>query len=1349
MNRAKCYATLILLLFCINLSAQYFKKLDMKDGLSNLSVLAIYQDTLGRMWFGTNEGVNIYDGERLSTYKSYDIIDDKLQKKHFINGVVEQIVGDSHGDVFLRTDGALIKYDIKKERFKEIYPTGVTSIAVFDHEMWCAIGDSLFRYDAADESLCFYRKLNTPLIWCMAKSGDKIWLGTAKGLYALEGGTVKCLLPEIEIFRLFVSSRNELWIASRMKGLYRIGRDGILKKEECSSSRVVSEQIRSFVEDEQKNIWFGTFDGLQMYKPNTDTYCVYRPNYHPGSLSHESVFSLFIDRQGTIWVGTYYGGVNYFNLKKDLFKYYVYAESNANCLNYPIIGQIIEDKRHDLWICTDGGGVNRFNRKSGTFTYYTTGTDRNSILHDNVKTLAYDESRDQIYVGTYTGGLSRYDKRTNRFHNYLDDYKRTGKGPNHIIYNALFRDGWLYVTARNGFWRMHPDEGEFQLISNEDFFQTFEIDSRGYAWLAVDLNLYRLSLNDYSKIESVHFDTLENRKVRITKIMEATDGTVYVATIGNGVFAYNHDTRQWEHYTAEQNNLLSNFCYNLAESPLNNILITSDKGISIYSPFNHSMYSIELGSIKGMISAVADGGGICVADDDMVYIGGVDGMISFRERDLYVGSDELSASELYFTNLFVNNAKVCPGDGQRILDRSLPFVQQVDLSSAQNNLMVDFSSSNYIELEKSIGYQYKLEGFDKDWIFTNQLRLTYTNLAPGNYVLRVREAKDRLGDEGGEEIALHIVIHYPWYRTFWAYLLYFLIVAGLVSVFLRVRNARKALVLSLAKEKDEKERIEEVNKMKLRFFTNISHEFRTPLTLIIGQIEMLLQLEKLSQPIYRRLHSVHRNAMNLRFLITELLDFRKQEQGFMKLKVECVDVVPFLEDVYRSFLELARKRKIAYTFEHTQEEIEVWFDPVQMQKAVFNLLSNAFKYTSDEKSIKLIVRKQQQMVEIAVADTGCGIPQGDLSKIFERFYQGDEGGQTGFAGSGIGLALTKGIVEAHKGDIRVESVLEEGSCFKILLPLGNEHFTHEELEHEKIAIPVPDWESWISDEIEPLPEEKPEGNEAETKTEESIKPRILLVEDDEGVLDMLEAIFSPTYAVYRATNGQMGFDMTQQLQPDLVLSDVMMPVMSGKEMCYKIKNSMELAYIPVVLLTAQSSVDYTIEGYMFGADDYITKPFNVKLLLARCNSLLKNRQLLLKRLSKIEVANLQEIGGITAADQKLLDAATEVIKRHFDNPEFDMNMLAAELNMGRSKMFHRLKEAVGLTPNEFTLKLKLEEALRLLQEEPQYNISEISYSLGFTSPRYFTRCFKSLYGVAPLYYRKDTLKDDPSLEDEL
>ena len=1284
------------------------------------------------MWFGTNEGVNIYDGEQIHQCKSYVV--GQSQQVKLMNGAINQIVGDSLGNIYMRNNHALLRYDIRKEKLEEIRSSGVSSLASINRKIWCAMGDSLFKYDCNRDSLYFFRKLNTSTVWCLEQQGEKLWIGTNKGLYVLVKDSVKCVLPEVEIFRLFVSSHNELWIASRMKGLYRINREGQIRKAEYSSTRVVSEQIRGFVEDDEQNIWFGTFDGLQVYNPYSDTYSVYRPSYALGALEHQSVFSLYKDNQGTIWIGTYYGGVNYFNQSKDVFQYYPYEKISKGGLSFPIVGEMVEDKEHDLWICTDGGGVNCLNRKSKTFTYYMA-SGGNSIIHNNVKSITYDKKRDHIYIGTYTGGLSRYDRKSGKFHNYLEEFEKTGKGPGQIIYHVLFNDGWLYVSARNGLWKMNPDTNEFQILDNEKLFLTFEIDKRGYIWLTTGFELYKIKVDGGKRLE---VKQITERKAKITKIMEASDGTIYISTLGNGVYVYNYDKEKWSHHTVKSDNLLSDFCYNIIETPNNNILLSSDKGLSIYSSFNHSIYSIELG-LRGGISAVTEGCGLWAATDGQIYIGGVDGMISFREEDLYVENE--IAPRLYFSELLINDVRIEPGDGSEILEEALPFTGKLDLSYKENNLAILFSSSNYVEHERNMRFFYKLEGFDEDWKSIEQLRLKYTNLPSGIYVLKVRELKNKM--QGGEynEIALTIKIHRPWFATWGAFVFYFIIVSLIMYGIWRVIAKRRALSLSLVREKEEKMRIEEMNKMKLRFFTNISHEFRTPLTLIIGQIEMMLQMEKMSSAVTKRLQAVYRNAMNLRILITELLDFRKQEQGFMKLKVECVDVVPFIKDIYRSFAELARRKDITFTFESTEEKIDLWLDPLQMQKVLFNLLSNAFKYTPESGNIKITVKRIRQMVEIAVTDTGCGIPNEALSKIFERFYRGDEVFPDAVQGSGIGLAFTKAMIEAHKGTIKVESVWNEGSCFKIELLTGNSHFTKEELEHGRNILSSFDWTDVLKVEDLLLQEKQTDLVSSdivkkESETELEGKPVILLVEDSEEVMELLVSIFSSVYIVYKADNGQAGYEQALNIHPDIVVSDVMMPVMSGKEMCYKIKNCLELAYVPVVLLTAQTSDEHIIEGYMFGADAYITKPFNVKLLLACCSNLLKSRRTLLDKVTRKEKVLSQETRGLSVSDQKILDTATDIIKRNFDNSDFDMNMLASELSMGRSKMFARIKEVTGLTPNEFALKLKLEEALRMLQEEPQYNISEISYSLGFTSPRYFSRCFKAFYGVPPLTYRK-------------
>lgn len=1332
MLKLKSCFLFLLLLIGTCAYGQYFKKIGMNDGLSNLSVMSICQDTLGRMWFGTNEGINIYDGAKIDKLKSYEILVDGKKERKFINGSINQIVSDRLGRIFIRNNGALIEYDVWRETMRELRSDKVKTITVVNGNLWSVMQDSLMSYDTDTQSWSLIQRLKIPDVTCMQQLDDRLYLGTMKGLYLWHHNKLLPVLPDVEIFRLFASSKGELWIASRMEGLFRIDTEGKLRREEISKSRVASGQIREFVEDSRHYIWFGTFNGLQVYNPFDDTYKVYRPGIYPGQLEHESVFSLYRDKQGTIWVGTYYGGVNYFNLESDLFTYYhPHHIQDGKCLNFPIVGQIVEDDERNLWIATDGGGVNKFDRQNKLFSYFEA-TGGNSILHDNIKTVAYAPDWEYLYIGTYTGGLSRYDKRTGRFHNYLPLYGgNKGLGPDGSIYYCLYKNGYLYVSAHNGFWQLDVKTDQFKLINDKYIFQIFEIDKKGNVWLASGKNLF-LWDSKTGKLNQRLYGRKGISNVKITKILSTKDGTIYFSTLGAGVFSYDSTTDSIRHYTSAKDGLLSDYCYNLAETPMNNILITNDRGISIYSPFNGTVRSVELRSEKGMISAVSEGGGICVASDDRIYIGGVDGMISFSERELY---DVYNAdANFYFSSLQVNNKLVHPHDSHHILDVALPFTHKLDLTYNQNNLALTFANSNYIALDRTTAYQYMLEGFDDDWISTDQYSLSYTNLSPGNYVLKVRETGNKLSDAYNKEIALEICIHRPWFATFWAYLCYLLIVSGILYGFWRIRRARHLLAVSLENEKIEKERIEEVNKMKLRFFTNISHEFRTPLTLIIGQIELLMQSDKFSSAVLRKLESVHRNAVHLRFLITELLDFRKQEQGFLKLKVECRDVVALAREVYASFEELAGNRRISYSFESVDEELLLWFDPVQMQKVFYNLLSNAFKYTEDGGTIKMYIRRLRQSVEIGVADTGCGIPQESLSLIFERFYQVDGGQRSGMQGSGIGLAFTKSIVEAHKGEIDVDSTVGKGSCFKIHLLMGNGHFSAEELEHAPAVLSGMDWQkpSALSDKAEA---DEP-VNDVSADEDASSRPVVLLVEDDEEVLDMLVGIFSPAYQVHQATDGQKGLEMAGELHPDLIVSDVMMPVMSGKEMCYKIKNNLELAYIPVVLLTAQASEDHTIEGYMFGADDYIVKPFNVKLLLTRCRNLLNSRKMLLKRESSAVNVAVQDAPGLSSADQALLDQVTEAIRRHFDNPDFDMSLLASELNMGRSKMFARIKEITGLTPNEYTLKIKLTEALRMLQEEPQFNISEISYSLGFTSPRYFSRCFKAFYGVSPQSYRK-------------
>ena len=578
-------------------------------------------------------------------------------------------------------------------------------------------------------------------------------------------------------------------------------------------------------------------------------------------------------------------------------------------------------------------------------------------------------------------------------------------------------------------------------------------------------------------------------------------------------------------------------------------------------------------------------------------------------------------------------------------------------------------------------------------------------------------------------------------------LLILLLVAGLLLVVYKSLRSKNRLNRELSEQKKQLEeqrdkleeqrdqliqlshQLEEATHAKLVFFTNISHEFRTPLTLILGQIEVLMQMD-LGTTIYNRILRIYKNAWHMRNLISELLDFRKQEQGYLKLKVEEQNLVTFTRQIYMCFYEYAQKKEITYRFDNVEETISVWFDSKQLQKVIFNLLSNAFKYTPNKGSIRVEVRMLASQAIVSVCDTGVGIPEEHISKIFERFYQTDNSSSFTL-GTGIGLALAKGIMNMHHGKIDVESTVGKGTKFTLSLPLGNRHFSDEEM------ATVESRESVIISEAVPmLPfEQIMDVEEEKTKVQENIKeedkPIILLVDDNEELLSMLEDLFLPIYKVYIAHDGREGLEMARQIQPDLIISDVMMPEMSGKELCYKIKTNVELSHISVVLLTAQTSVEYVVEGLMFGADDYVTKPFNVKVLIARCNNLIKNKKRLIAHYAGKTITESPVTEAINERDKELLAKCVNIIKENFENPAFDVTALASELCVGRSKLYMQFKQMTGLTPNEFILKIKLDEAMSLLKNHPELNISEISIRLGFSSPRYFSKSFKAFFGVAP------------------
>ena len=661
------------------------------------------------------------------------------------------------------------------------------------------------------------------------------------------------------------------------------------------------------------------------------------------------------------------------------------------------------------------------------------------------------------------------------------------------------------------------------------------------------------------------------------------------------------------------------------------------------------------------------------------------------------------------------------------------YSKNITLTSSDNNIGIKFAALSYVHPEKK-KYAYKLEGFDKDWIYTDATSRTafYTNLPSGEYRFLVKTLNEgRVENENYEEFGIKVLP--PFYKTIWAYLIYVVITISLLYYIVRTYHGRIKLQESLKYEKQHIRDVEELNQSKLRFFTNISHEFRTPLTVIVGQIEMLLQVQSFPPAIYNKLLNVYKNGLQLRGLISELLDFRKQEQGHMKIKVSRHNLVDFLYENYLLYIEYASTRHIKFYFNKDQDQLEVWYDSRQMQKVINNLLSNAFKYTPEKGSISINISKRGEEAIIEVQDSGKGIKPEEAGKIFERFYQTSNDPEN-TQGTGIGLALSKGIVELHKGRIEVSSNQTSGTTFTIALKLGNAHFTAEQIETEEPK----------EEEAAVIVESKfmVEQQVLDDTVKERIKgAKVLIVEDNDSLREMLAGLFEPYYEIITAADGEEGLKEARDRMPDLIISDVVMPKMTGIELCKQIKQDFETCHIPVVLLTARTAIEHTIEGLRIGADDYITKPFNVNLLISRCNNLVNSRIVLQEKFSKQPQTRVQMLA-TNPMDKDLLDRTVAIIEKNMDNAEFSLNDVIRELCISRTNFFSKMKAITGQTPNDFILTIRLKKAAYLLKNELFLSIAEVADQTGFSSPRYFSRCFKEVYGISPLFYRTGNKDED-------
>ena len=1328
-----------------------FSNLTTEDGLSQFSVNSLYIDENGILWIGTREGLNRYNGKDIQTYKL-----EKDNPYSLFSNTVIRITGDRKGKIFLLCNDGVAQLDLRTQKFKTLLVDNIKSI-YYNKGLYIAKKNEIYLYNENTNNfdLCYQLAGNNPEIFCMHADDRYLWIGTTnEGVYRLEldNHTLSHPIKRGNITSIYEDSDGELWIGSWENGLYNVHPDGSIQnfRYDINNPHSISSNfVRACCEDNLGNIWIGTFNGLNRYNKNNGLFQNHTSsNAKTDGLTHSSIWCIVKDQQGTLWLGTYFGGVNYFNPEYNIYTAYHYSPVEKKGLSNPIVGRIIEDKDGNLWIGTEGGGLNFFDRRKNEFRWYRSDKNHpNTIAHNNIKALYYDAESEDIWIGTHLGGLDRLDIRTGHFTHHKMKEGKPESLPSNIVRDIEpYGKDSLIIATQNGVCIIHKSTGKCHRLFQDSkegrnirMVADIEFDRTGDLWIAATgegvfrYNLQTRELTNYRHSQN-DANSLSNNNVY--NILCDKQGNLWFSTSGSGLDLYRPQSDNFINFDQANNGLVGDCVYETQESPVSdNLLLISNQGFSIFD--RHTLKSQNFNIDNGFPFSSINENALCVTRDGEIFLGSTKGMISFHEMELHFTPKPYSIT---LSKLYVNGKEIKVDDESGILQQALCYTPEITLKANQSMFTIEFATSNYVAANRD-EMVYRLKGFSNEWTQTRTgYAITYTNLNAGNYTLEIKPQKQNANICAPVQLDIHILP--PFYKTIWAYLIYIIIAGSLLGYLIRTYKMRIKLRESLKYEKKHAQDIELLNQSKLRFFTNISHEFRTPLTLIISQIETLLQVQNFTPTIYNKVLSVYKNSIQLRELITELLDFRKQEQGHMKIKVSTHNIVDFLYENYLLFLEYASTRQVNLNFKKEQDRLDVWYDQKQLQKVINNLLSNAMKHTKAEDTITLSVGCDEKNAIIRVTDTGEGIDAKEIDKIFDRFYQIDpinpqETNKS--TGTGIGLALTKGIVELHHGHIRVESERGKGSSFIVTLPLGNAHFTPEQIDLRDSSIQQPDINKSEMDILlkSEIQEEAPIRKLSDAK--------ILIVEDNDSIREILSNIFAPFYHVITASNGQEAWDLIGEEQPNIVVSDVVMPLMSGTELCKRIKSDFNTCHIPVVLLTARTAIEQNIEGLRIGADDYITKPFNTNLLISRCNNLVNSRILLQEKFSKQPQAQAQLLA-TNPIDKDILDKAMDVIEHHLDDAEFNVNIFAREMAMARTNLFTKIKAITGQTPNEFILTIRLKKGALMLRNNPELNITEISDRIGFSSPRYFSKCFKDIYHMSPLTYRKGDDTDNETVE---
>jgi ligand-binding sensor domain-containing protein/signal transduction histidine kinase/DNA-binding response OmpR family regulator len=1323
--------------------------------LSNSTIETIFQDSRGFIWFGTRDGLNRYDGNEIAVWRN-DPADTSSLSDNYIRCIYE----DQHHVLWIGTTNGLNRFQPEKNNFirfkhREGDPASlvsnlVTSLAEDAKGNLCiGSGGGLQYFDSKT-----FRTINNLRITCLhADRNGLLWLGTHTGLYhynpaaptAISFPNTEKTNPSGDIITAIREDRQgNLWLGTEDDGLFLFDPQQNTFSRFSHSDKLPASlgnnMIRCLLVDKKGQLWAGGINGgLNLFNSPTRNFFHYEDE--PGnssSLSQRTISALFEDRQGNIWIGTHRGGVNIYSPGMEKFNLFR-QESSPASLGYNDVKAFCEDKDGNIWIGTDGGGLDMFSRDRRTFRHYRYDPFKEHSLGSNAVLDVMQDRKGDIWVSTWGGGLNLFHKADETFTRFQANPADSGAISSNFV-QKTFEDyeGRLWVATYYGglniyhpgkeqFTRMVSDPSGKTSLSGRNIVSILE-DKEGHIWIGTDdggLNCYQQATRHFS-----HYFDKGEKMPDLRILFTDSKGRFWVGQ--KGLYLFDPARDSFRLYTLKAG-LSEEFIKGITEDESGNLWISTSHGLTQFNPDTYAFKKYNTGD--GLQGLEFEANASLKTKDGEMYFGGINGFNSFYPAAIRANA---FIPPVYITGFQLFNQKVYAGEKNSPLQQDISLTQKIVLSYKQSTFSFNFAALNFTAPENNT-YAYMLEGLDKTWNYVGrEKRSVYTNLAPGEYTFRVK-ASNNDGVWNEEGAAIKIIITPPFWKTAWfTTLLALLATAGLYLLY-RYRTKQKMRQLEQSKR-------QEMHKVQMQFFTNISHEFRTPLSLILGPLEKLMKEN--ARPSFQHYYNLmHRNTQRLLSLINELMDFGKLESGALKLAVMKGNLPAFTDEIAEEFRDWAIQKDIRFTLHKEASLQDTWFDRQVLEKIILNLLHNSFKYTRPGGTTHLEVLSSMEHFKpsyanelilknefrgrtyayIRVADSGIGISKESIPHLFERYYRTTDA----HLGSGIGLAFVKSLALLHKGDIYVYSERLKGTEIIIGIPVDQADYTPDEKREVQSPATGPRLETLSSAPAVPY-------DALQTADDHRTAESILLVEDNEELRLFLKDSLSPHYRVTEAINGLEGLAKAKEQAPGMIISDVIMPGMDGIQLCRSIKQDIDTSHIPFLMLTARTALAAQVEGLDSGADYYFAKPLNMDLLLLTIRNRFEQSARLKDRYTRESHIEAMELVH-SEKDKEFMERLLQVIDMQLVNPDFDIDQLCHEMGMSRTRLYQKIKNISQQSIGDFIRTIRLKKAVSIMTHE-DVSLTEVMYRIGIQTQSYFTKAFKKEFGKTPTQFMQDMRK---------